>query len=109
MLTEIRLGRDPRPDSDGFNQAQRIQVVPVVIDPTLEPRGEARTNPYGPPQTIVLREWNEQVLLHEVLHLIVGAVIGGNPDDHHHPLVTALEVGLTTAGWSLQSSERGPS
>lgn len=99
----VRIGRDPQVGYDGLNHAGRIQVVPVVIDPGLEPRGEARTNPYGAPQTIVLRESNEQVLLHEVLHLIVDDALGGDGDSHHHSLVTALEVGLTTAGYRLET------
>lgn len=83
---------------DGSNVPTGLFDVPVICEPSLPVRGETRTNPHGPPKTIVLRSWDdEQALLHEILHVLLDGHI---PDEQHgHPIINRIEVGLITAGY----------
>lgn len=71
--------------------------VPVILWPDLNPLGAVVRWPgyYATDTYIVLREWNPQVLLHELLHVILCYVI---PDDEDgtgaHDIIGAVEVAL---------------
>lgn len=68
--------------------------VSVVIKPDLPILGHLlREHHWDSVETyIVLREWNEQVLLHEVLHVVIGS--GPDDDPHNHRVINAAEVAL---------------
>lgn len=83
-------------------------AVPVVIDPTLSKRGETQNTHDG--RRIVLREWNEQVLLHELLHVALTRIsplntITEDPDDHN--VIARIEVALWETGWRLTHDTGG--
>lgn len=76
--------------------------VPVVIDPDLPRRGETKNTYDG--LRIVLREWNEQVLLHELLHVALTRVSPLNTvvdDPFDHNVISRVEVALWETGWRL--------
>lgn len=82
-----------------LNRGKAYVDVPVEYDPDLPVRGERRVQPYGP-CPIVLREPNDQVLLHEILHVVIAGY--GRPDDpHEHRLVNRIEVALWETGWRM--------
>lgn len=92
-------------DANTLNQAEGTVAIPVAIAPDLPTLGESSYQ-YDYSQVIRLRQWDEQVLLHEVLHILVGRVLPSDTDgtrlglgQYHHELINELEVGLTTAGW----------
>lgn len=98
-------------DESRVNQASETFDVPVVIDPTIEHRGEYGFG-YDYSRVIRLREWHEQVFLHEVLHALVDPVVPfvKREDDLtprrtiglaglNHDIIRRVEVGLTMAGW----------
>lgn len=99
VVEAITLPAGYASDGYGFNKPTGLYEVPVVTDPNLPVRGETRTNPYGPPKTIVLREWDERVLLHEVLHVLLDGHIP-HDGNHGHPIINRLEVGLMAAGYA---------
>ena len=81
---------------------------PVVIDPTLSRRGEVD----GEGKRIVLREWDEEVLLHECLHALLteGGFIthGGYAEaitrivhTDEEAMVQHVSHGLYEMGWRL--------
>jgi hypothetical protein len=89
-------------DGGGLNVGADHIDVPVVIDPALAKRGETQHTYDG--KRIVLREWNEQVLLHELLHVALTRVsplntVTEDPDDHN--VIARLEVALWETGWRL--------
>jgi hypothetical protein len=100
-LGEIVVPLDFERDLEtGLNRGRGHVVVPIEYDANLPVLGERRVNPYGP-CPIVLREWNEQVLLHELLHLILGTS-GATPEDPYgHRTVARVEVALWESGWRL--------
>lgn len=89
-------------DGDRLNVGTDHIDVAVVINPDLAKRGETQHTHDG--KRIVLREWNEQVLLHELLHVALTRVSPLNtsteaPDDHN--VIARLEVALWETGWRL--------
>lgn len=77
--------------------------VPVFIDPGLTQRGETQNTYSG--RRIVLREWNEQVLLHELLHVALTRITPMNTvvdDPHDHNIIARIEVALWETGWRLR-------
>lgn len=94
-------------NSGGLNQGSDHIDVPVIIDPELGPRGETRRDHgYATTDTsIVLREWNEQVLLHELLHVLLDGRVPTTPaDPHGHEAISRVEVGLWETGWRMSNS-----
>ena len=87
--------RDLPPNT--LNQPARIYDVPVVIDPDLDTLGRFE-NQYGG-VVILLREPNDQVLLHEILHLACGGIGITDEDPHGHRLINKIEVALWATGW----------
>lgn len=71
----------------------------VVFDSRLEHRGIVR-NAVGT-REIALREYDERVLLHEVLHRIIqtGNSVWVYDVEGHERLVQRLERGLWAMGW----------
>lgn len=90
-------------NKDGLNEATRYVEVPVIIDPTMTRRGEVRRGFSG--QVIALREWDEQVLLHEALHVALGWVQPPLSPEQEHPVVCQVEVALWEMGWRLRDAE----
>lgn len=103
----VPLGRVSNPNGDRLNQGCEYVDVPVVIDSTLDVLGMTKRVPNNSSIdfTIILREWNEQVLLHELLHIMldhrVPASVG---DPYRHDVISAVEVGLWETGWRLPGS-----
>lgn len=103
----IPLDRNRSPGADRLNEGTNHLDVAIEIDPTLDRRGEVRGlgQPFGEPRVvIVLREWNEQVLLHELLHVLPlpGAT---DADPHNHDVVSRVEVALWETGWRLVAAD----
>lgn len=97
-LLRVPLDYETDPET-GLNRGSAYAEVPVEYDPSLPRRGERRVNAFGP-CPIVLREPNEQVLLHEILHVVTGGY--GTPEDPHgHRLVNRVEVALWETGWRM--------
>lgn len=73
-------------------------TVPVYLDPDLASWGLTEWYPLR----IFLREWNETVLLHEVVHVLVGTAPGRPcpPEigEAHESLVRYVTEGLTAHG-----------
>lgn len=94
-----------------INRGSAYIEVPVKYEPDLAVRGERRINPYGD-CPIVLREPNEQVLLHEILHVVIEGY-GSLDDPHAHRLINRIEVALWETGWRITdprfSSGQAPS
>jgi hypothetical protein len=87
--------RDLPPNT--LNRPDRWYDVPVIVKPDLETLGRFETQYAG--VAIYLREPNDQVLLHEILHLICGAAGVTEASPHGHTLVNRLEVALWALGW----------
>lgn len=88
--------RDYRPDE--VRKATRSRRVPVVIWGDLTQRG-AVVHDYSFDYTlfswVVLREWDEQVLLHELLHIVLMPFLpGGASDQSGHNVIGSIEVAL---------------
>jgi hypothetical protein len=89
-------------------------LVPVLIryDPALPTLGQTIFGAtHGPARVITMREWNEQVFLHELLHVAVGPYFEGGyhntlGDPHGHRLVNRVEVLLWDIGWRLAPTEQ---
>lgn len=94
----VTLPTHVKADPFGFNEAAATYEVPVTIDPDLKFAGMTYTEPYGPPKRIVLREWDERVLLHEVLHCLLDGF------ELTHQAIATAEVGLRLAGYSRIST-----
>lgn len=76
--------------------------VQVVLDPTMALRGECR-NGYGGP-VIALREWDEQVFLHELLHAATGyaqPLLAATYPPEGHEVIARIEVALWETGWRM--------
>ena len=102
--TSIRLPFDyERDEETGLNRGRAHYDVPIVYDPDLPTLGERRIHPYGD-CPIVLREWNPQVLLHEMLHVLLdGYVPTSEADPFGHRAISRVEVALweTRKKWAL--------
>lgn len=101
--TRVAVPMDYENDaSTGMNRGRSYCEVPIEYDPGLPSAGMRRINPYGP-CPIVLREWNEQVFLHELLHVLLdGSVPTSNLDPHGHRTISRVEVALWESGWRWQ-------
>lgn len=103
----LRVPTDREPNDDGaLNRGRNYVDVQVVIQPDLDKRGEHRPG-YGG-SVIALREWNEQVFLHELLHAAT-AYSGWwiDPqrqvsDPHGHDVISRIEVALWETGWRYE-------
>jgi hypothetical protein len=89
--TGLNVGTDP------------IQVL-VRYDPGLPTLGQTSSAPFGPSTVITLREWSEQVFLHELLHVATrpyyeGGYYQAADDPDGHQLVNRIEVALWEAGF----------
>jgi len=82
----------------------------VKIDPTLKPRGECQHTRPGiyEPATIVLRQWDEEVFLHEILHALLreANMVMTHTDvprvsADEEELVSQVSHGLYEMGWRL--------
>lgn len=91
---------------------RRSTRYPIVVDPSLARRGEVD---YAE-RRIVLREWDEEVLLHECLHALLHegeflhvAGYGTSPcravGADEETLVQHLSHGLFEMGWRLADFE----
>lgn len=87
--------RDLPPDT--LNRPANWYDVPVIVDPDLKTLGQTESQYAG--TVILLREPNEQVLLHELLHLICGGIGITDEDPFGHRLINRLEVALWGLGW----------
>ena len=97
-----------REDTEGrdLNVGTNYVDVQVVLDMAMELRGECR-NGYGGP-VIALREWNEQVFLHELLHAATGysqPLIATTHPPHGHEVISRIEVALWETGWRFRPDE----
>ena len=100
-LDRARDNRDGERPNVGIDHIE----VPVVIDPGLSRRGEVQ-NTYDGGRRIVLREWDEQVLLHELLHVALTRVSPLNTiteDPFDHNVIARIEVALWETGWRCTS------
>lgn len=111
----VRLTRGHTKDEHGICQPVATYHVPITYNPDLATKGLVTS--FADP-AIVLREWDEQVLLHEVLHLLLAPFLPwtdfrGAENPRHHEAVREVEVALTAAGWrftrngSVQRPETG--
>lgn len=85
-VLSLSVALDPRP-VDGRSVGRRVEQVGIFIDPELPVLGEQQWDGYG--ASIRLRQWDLQVLIHELLHMILGP-----EHDPHRPELLAVEVGL---------------
>lgn len=101
-VLRVPLDRVLNPDGQVVNRGQDYIDVPVVIDPNLSRLGEyGYTFDYR--RVIYLREWNEQVLLHELMHVVLDPLLLGTEDDpYFHNVIARVEVALWETGWRLQ-------
>lgn len=105
MKLKIPLNRKPNPDGLNLNVGTEHITVPVWIDPNLTRRGEYAYQ-YDYSRVIRLREWNEQVLLHEILHAVIEPLGLGTPDDPFaHNVISRVEVALWETGWRISKGE----
>ena len=103
LVLRVPLNRELNPDGERLNVGTDHVDVPVVVEPTLGKRGEIRYdydyNGYAG-RRILLREWNEQVLLHEILHVVLDPVLPVSAaDPHNHNVISRIEVALWETGW----------
>jgi hypothetical protein len=97
--------REDNAEGRDLNRGTHYVDVQVILDPAMEPRGECR-NGYGGP-VIALREWDEQVFLHEVLHAATGysqpLIVTTHPP-HGHEVISRVEVALWETGWRFRAA-----
>lgn len=105
LRLRVPTNRADNPDGRRLNVGTAHHEVAVVIDPTLETLGLHEPR-YGC-DIIRLREWNEQVLLHELLHVAVSRSAWWlDPerqasDPNGHDLISRIEVALWETGWRI--------
>lgn len=104
----VPLDRAPNPNGDRLNQGTNHIDVPIIIVPDLPVFGEAGYG-YDCSRVIRLREWNEQVLLHEILHVVLDPVlVRGDPQDPQgHNVISRVEVALWETGWRRHEVPEG--
>ena len=93
--------REGNADGQALNSGTQHVDVQVILDPGMEVRGECRHGYYGGP-VIALREWNEQVFLHELLHAATGwcqPPLDSTHPPHGHEIISRVEVALWETGW----------
>lgn len=89
------------------NPGERLNIgvqhvdVEVVIESGLSTLGKHESF-YGGDR-ITLREWNEQVFLHELLHVVLdrAGLTRTDDDPHLHNIISRVEVALWETGWRL--------
>lgn len=90
-------------DGRSLNIGTNHVDVQVVLDPDMELRGECRSGYAGP--VIALREWDEQVFLHELLHAAVAyaqPLVATTHPPHGHEVIARVEVALWETGWRFR-------
>lgn len=90
-----------------LNVGTEHRAVPVELDPGLDPLGECRWDVptyTGNGPRIVLREWNEQVFLHELLHVVLDPVLPPSLD-HGHDVISRVEVALWETRWRYRPGQ----
>lgn len=103
--TVLRVPTDRVLPCNGLNIGTQHVEVEIRIDPTLDSLGEHQSA-YGR-DIIRLREWNEQVLLHELLHVAVSRSPWWHDpqrkvsDPNGHDLIARIEVALWETGWRI--------
>ena len=104
MRLRVPLNRRLERADDTLNVGTEHIEVPVVIQPDLSRHGEYGYA-YDYSRVIRLREWNEQVLLHEILHVVIDPLGLADPihDPEGHNVVARVEVALWETGWRLAS------
>ena len=96
----VPTNRADNTDGEVLNIGTNHVDVQVVLDPTMDLRGEHRPG-YGG-SVIALREWDEQVFLHELLHVATGWVqpqLAATHPPHGHDVISRIEVALWETGW----------
>ena len=98
----VPTNRVDNPGGEALNVGTQHVDVQVILDPDMSMLGECRQG-YGGP-VIALREWNEQVFLHELLHVATGyaqpLIVTTHPP-HGHEVISRVEVALWETGWRL--------
>jgi len=100
----VPVDRVPNDDGVALNVGTQHIDVRVIADPTMEGRGETRHGFDGP--VIALREWNEQVFLHELLHVVTGyaqPLLSATHPPHGHDVISRIEVALWETGWRMDT------
>ncbi len=99
MRLRIPTNRALNSDDEALNVGVDYIDVEIRIDPNYPLRGE-HIPAYGG-DIIFLRESNEQVLLHEILHVALRNVpeIRTEKDPHGHNIISRIEVALWETGW----------
>lgn len=103
----LRVPTDRVLPNDGsvLNVGRDHNAVSVLLDPEMSLRGETRYDyDYngGLLPTIALREWNEQVFLHELLHVATAQcqpLLTTTYPPHGHDVISRIEVVLWETGW----------
>lgn len=103
IVLRVPFNRAREVDGTLLNKGDNYHDVSVFIDPDLPVLGERQSvDGYVRSERIVLREWNEQVLLHELIHVALLNVhdrISCEGDPHGHDIVSRVEVALWETGW----------
>jgi hypothetical protein len=95
-------------DEEGRGRFSLAGIAEVFIDPTYDLPGAVEYDPDGSP-VIVLREYDERVLLHECVHAIFAreqearSALG---DDAEERIVRHLTRALYAVGWRLRETDR---
>ncbi len=96
-------------DTGNMNEGVNYVKVQVVEDPELEHRG-LTTHDHGG-SVITLREWDEQVFLHELLHVATAycqpSLFDTHPP-HGHDVLARIEVALWETGWRMTARSYPP-
>lgn len=83
----------------GRNVGRAHIDLTVAVQPDLEVRGVYRSQE----GVIALREWDEQVLLHEILHAVnLPGATSHDPDNHR--TINRIEVALWESGWRFSAA-----
>ena len=109
FVLRVPTDRADNPGGEALNVGARYVDVQVILDPDMALRGECRHG-YGGP-VIALREWNEQVFLHELLHVATGyaqPLIAITHPPHGHEVINRIEVALWETGWRLSEIPSSP-
>lgn len=109
FVLRVPTDRADNPGGEHLNVGTNHVDVQVILDPDMTLRGECRQG-YGGP-VIALREWNEQVFLHELLHVATGyaqPLIATTHPPHGHEVISRIEVALWETGWRLSGNRSTP-
>lgn len=97
----VPLNRAENPTGEALNVGTGHVDIPIAIDPDMPERGKYDYT-YDGSRVIRLREWNEQVFLHELLHAALDRVVlKSDFDPHGHDVIAQAEVALWETGWRL--------